>query len=300
MCKFLLENGADPDCISYENGHRRHILLRDGLSDAESNRQDLKEILKGRALLLDYGADPSHGLTTGIGWAPVLQPLQDVFNKASMFIGRDDVSDMLLEMIEMGGWDHPTYNNRCIKEVLKHGPRLDTKNGHERTLLHIPFTWDEERHRSFSSPNSDPNWRTILHLGEILYDLIPTGEDVRATDFHGETITETEKRRGVCGVWEKALKKFGYDAKSIISADLRVGLIYCNIDGTLITVMKAITMKRSGNWMMHGHNGIAGLAKDIIVHFNDYSTDEEYKAEDSDDEDEEDEKRGGRKRGDLK
>ncbi|CCX04289.1 Protein of unknown function [Pyronema omphalodes CBS 100304] len=185
-----------------------------------------------------------------------------------MFIGRDDVSDMLLEMIEMGGWDHPTYNNRCIKEVLKHGPRLDTKNGHERTLLHIPFTWDEERHRSFSSPNSDPNWRTILHLGEILYDLIPTGEDVRATDFHGETITETEKRRGVCGVWEKALKKFGYDAK----------------------MMKAITMKRSGNWMMHGHNGIAGLAKDIIVHFNDYSTDEEYKAEDSDDEDEEDEK----------
>lgn len=212
-----------------------------------------------------------------------------------MFIGRDDVSDMLLEMIEMGGWDHPTYNNRCIKEVLKHGPRLDTKNGHERTLLHIPFTWDEERHRSFSSPNSDPNWRTILHLGEILYDLIPTGEDVRATDFHGETITETEKRRGVCGVWEKALKKFGYDAKSIISADLRVGLIYCNIDGTLITGTRQVNhnpkflcddcLQDEEDWIMHKDGRICDKEKhgDNRVYDSDESDydEEEWKLDDA-------------------
>jgi hypothetical protein len=71
-------------------------------------------------------------------------------------------------------------------------------------------------------------------LKEILYALIPAGADIRATDLHGETITETARRRGVCRVWEKALIESGCDAKNIIAADLRVGLTYRSIDGTLI------------------------------------------------------------------
>jgi hypothetical protein len=213
---------------------------------------DLKETMKARALLLDFGADPSaSGLTINIGFGPILvcynhriylsissdrsniskQSLQDLFNKGGMFIGRDDVSEVLYNMIIEGFWDQLTYKNRCIKEVLKHRPHLDKKYGHGRTLLHIPFAWREDSCRKFTPWNG---YHTIRHLKEILYALIPAGADIRAMDFHGETITETANRRGVCRVWERALKRFGYDAKSIIAADLRVGLTYCSIDGTLV------------------------------------------------------------------
>jgi hypothetical protein len=120
-----------------------------------------------------------------------------------------------------GCWEHLEYKNRCIKEVLKHGPRLDTKDKHGRMLLHIPFAWEEGISREFT-PLDYYDHRTICHLKEILYALIPAGAGIRATDHHGETITEIANRRGVCKVWEKALKRFGYDAKSIIAADLRV------------------------------------------------------------------------------
>jgi hypothetical protein len=159
------------------------------------------------------------------------QSLQYLFSKGSIFIRRKDVSKILYDMICLGEWDHLTYKNRCIKEVLKHGPRLGRKDRHGRTLLHMPFAWEDDIHRVFCPSDHD---RTIRHLKEILYALVPAGANIRATDFHGETIMETATRRGVCSMWEKALKKFGYDAKSIIAADLRVGLTYYSIDGTLI------------------------------------------------------------------
>jgi hypothetical protein len=59
------------------------------------------------------------------------QSLQYLFSKGSIFIRRKDVSKILYDMICLGEWDHLTYKNRCIKEVLKHGPRLgneDCKN----------------------------------------------------------------------------------------------------------------------------------------------------------------------------
>ncbi|CCX04286.1 Protein of unknown function [Pyronema omphalodes CBS 100304] len=164
------------------------------------------------------------------------ETLQTLFTKSHLFISGDCVSEMLYNMIWTGFWDLK-YKNRCIKEVLRHGPSLDKLDKHGKTLLHSPFTWREAEFYTLESCCGIYNpccGQYIEHLEEALYALIPAGADLRAVDMHGETITETANRRQLCGVWEKALIDCGHNAKHLIAADLRVGLIYRSLDGSII------------------------------------------------------------------
>ncbi|CCX31734.1 Protein of unknown function [Pyronema omphalodes CBS 100304] len=147
-------------------------------------------------------------------------------------------------------------------------------------------------------------------------------------NFHGETITETASRRGVCQVWERALKRFGYDAKGIIAADLGVGLTHCSIDGTLVKGARKVdhdpeficnlcslgeseweedSRKCEEDWPWNPkwpqwdrrpreryysaiRRGYKTTKECYYDDSDDYIIDEEYEAEFSEDEDEEDEK----------
>ncbi|KAF8248642.1 ankyrin [Wilcoxina mikolae CBS 423.85] len=216
MCKFLLENGADPDYIAIPY---KSVRLYAPLMHSFGHQTGDEGALEGQRLLLDAGADPllrvgSHknALENALVFGSK-DFLQLIIQRGNTFFDINEPLDQCNHspLLYTAWW---ILNEDALTEnlnlLIKNGADINATNRHGNTILHLFLEDPELRARNSYEVN---RWQRVLIA--VLTSAIETGFNLAAKNHAGFTASDYAYQWHVGKEWEEALTVCGLYAAEI-------------------------------------------------------------------------------------
>ncbi|KAF8250895.1 ankyrin [Wilcoxina mikolae CBS 423.85] len=216
VCKFLLENGADADCVyKNHNGHMISPLAAESLSPNQSTRRQIGK------MLLDAGADPTLDIgETMEGGSPLVQALSRGLEKLEMlrlFLNRGSIFvDLEEPLFDCGSTplltacDDMAMETETVALLISHGASVEARDASGRTCLHIALGTNKYDQRRPSVTQC---------LREVLTILLEAGADVFAECDQGISVSYVAYWANRGKMWEEVLTACGHDASEVCGGD---------------------------------------------------------------------------------
>ncbi|KAF8541170.1 ankyrin repeat-containing domain protein [Trichophaea hybrida] len=212
MCKFLLENGADPNVLARPCDEVEYGPVIYG----NPNPDIINQFMEQEKILLDAGADPLLGMypqwnyltyALRVGELALLKLIlsySDIFFHLEGILDECGNTPLLYAATDID----VVRGAKKVEELVSRGANAKSVNKHGNTLLHIIL-------------GSSPIWfglnEGVDKTTSYISLFIRAGADVRAVNVAGETPSHIAYRFGHGEFWERSLIENGYDAADICS-----------------------------------------------------------------------------------